>query len=113
MLVTKYLNESLTEMSNVKYTKVKVQTWLKKVDGSTMSGKYKAWIYGILERLMWMILKYEVLVTAAEAMERPSSGKQIKWQGAPKLFTLIGLYKSSKLQFPLSSFVECKVAKCA
>ena len=112
----KWFDESLTDRSSVKDIKVQVQAWLKKVDGSGLPGKYKVWIYqhGILPRLMWPILIYEVAATAAEAMERAVNGYLRRCMVVPPSFTSIGLYsKSSQLQLALSSVVEeFKVAKC-
>lgn len=61
----KWFKESLIDKNSIEYTKKRFQTWLKIIDGSGLSGKYKVWIYqhGIVPRLMWLLLIYEVATT--------------------------------------------------
>lgn len=60
-----WFKESLIDKNSIEYTKKRFQTWLKIIDGSGLSGKYKVWIYqhGIVPRLMWLLLIYEVATT--------------------------------------------------
>jgi hypothetical protein len=49
--------------------------WMTAVDKSKLPGKYKAWIYnnyehGVLPRVLWPFLIYEVTLTAVEELER-------------------------------------------
>lgn len=61
----KCFKESVIDKNSIEYTTKRFQTWLKIVDGSGLSGKYKVWIYqhGIVPRLMWILLIYEVATT--------------------------------------------------
>ena len=109
-------NESLRDKESIEDTKKNLLSWLRTVEGSGLPGKYKAWIYqpGILPRLTWFLLIYEIATTTVEAMERKVSGYLRKWLGVPSSFTSIGLYSNSiQLSFPVTSVVEeFKVAKC-
>lgn len=76
---------------------------------SGLPGKYKAWGYqhGILPRLLWPLLVYEVPLTTVEALERKINNFLRRWLSVPKSFCSIGLYSSgSKLQLPITSVVE-------
>ncbi|XP_033725208.1 uncharacterized protein LOC117315172 [Pecten maximus] len=112
----KWFDQSLSDNASVKNTLSQAKSWMKKVDGSGLPGKYKAWIYqqGVLPRLMWLLLIYEVPVTSVEGLERSVSSYLRRWIGVPSGFTSAGLYgRSSKLQLQISSVVEeFKVAKC-
>lgn len=81
-----------------------------------MPGKYKAWIYqhGMLPRLMWLLMLYEIPLTTVETLERMVNKSLRKWLGVPPGFSAIGLYsRTSQLQMPLSSVVEeFKIEKC-
>ena len=83
--------------------------WLKALERSGLPGKYKAWGYqhGILPRLLWPLLVYEVPLTTVEALERKINNFLRRWLSVPKAFCSIGLYSSgSKLQLPITSVVE-------
>ena len=78
----KWFNESPTNKESIEGIKKKLlSSWLRTVDGSGLLGKYKAWIYqhGILPRLMWLILIYEIATTTVEAMEFKVSGYLRRW----------------------------------
>ena len=71
----KWFNKSLTDKESIEGTK-KLLSWLRTVDGSGLPGKHKAWIYqhGILTKVMWLLLIYEITTTAIEAMDRKVAG---------------------------------------
>ncbi|VDI54010.1 Hypothetical predicted protein [Mytilus galloprovincialis] len=94
---------------NVEDTYKQLDDWLKAVDKSGLPGKYKAWIYqhGILPRLLWPLLVYDVPMTTVEGMERISNSYLRRWLGVPRSFSSVGLYSlGSKLQLPLKSITE-------
>lgn len=79
------------------------------MERSGLRGKYKIWGYqhGILPRLLWPLLVYEVPLTIVEALERKINNYLRRWLSVPKSFCSIGLYSSgSKLQLPITSVVE-------
>ncbi|XP_060084535.1 uncharacterized protein LOC132563801 [Ylistrum balloti] len=104
------------DKKNVRKVEEQVTEWLKRIDKSGLQGKYKAWLYqhGVLPRLSWNLMLYELPLTAVETLERCTIRKLRSWLGVPPSFTAVGLYsKTSQLQLPLSSIVEeFKVAKC-
>ena len=69
------VNESLTDKESIKDTKKNLLSWLKTVDGSGLPGKHKTWIYqhGILSRLIWFLLIYEITTTTVQS--KPWRGK--------------------------------------
>ena len=85
----KWFNESLIDKDSIEDTKKKLLSWLRTVDGSGLPGKHKAWIYqhGILPRLMWLLLIYDIATTTIEAMESKVSGYLRRWLGVPLSFT--------------------------
>jgi len=112
----KWYDETLSDKNNVESTQKRVEEWLRRIESSGLPGKYKVWIYqhGMLPRLMWLLMLYEIPLTKVEKIEKAVSKSLRKWLGVPPGFSAIGLYsKSSQLQMPLSSVVEeFKVEKC-
>lgn len=95
--------DSVNEMLN------QAEEWLKALERRGLPGKYKTWGYqhGILPRLLWPLLVYEVPLTTVEALERKINNFLRRWLSVPKSFCTIGLYSSgSKLQLPITSVVE-------
>ena len=68
---------------------------MKTVDKSGLPGKYKAWIYqhGILPRLLWPLLVYDVPMTTVEGMETTATSYLRRWLGVPRNFSSIGPYR--------------------
>ncbi|XP_061185889.1 uncharacterized protein LOC133193994 [Saccostrea echinata] len=105
----KFFNDTLTDRQNVKETCRQLNEWMKTLDKSGLPGKYKAWIYqhGILPRLLWPLLVYDVPLTIVEGMETIASRYLRRWLGVPRSFSSVGLYSSgTKLQLPLKSITE-------
>lgn len=105
----KIFDSSLKDTTALQHTKNDVMNWLTAVDKSGLPGKYKAWLYqhGILPRLLWPLLVYEVPTTTVEALERTSSQFLRRWLGLPRSLSNIALYShSTKLQLPISSLLE-------
>ncbi|XP_071153477.1 uncharacterized protein [Mytilus edulis] len=105
----KWFNNTLSDKLNVEDTYKQLDDWLKAVDKSGLPGKYKAWIYrhGILPRLLWPLLVYDVPMTTVEGMERISNIYLRRWLGVPCSFSSVGLYSlGNKLQLPLKSITE-------
>ncbi|KAJ7995782.1 hypothetical protein DPEC_G00248160 [Dallia pectoralis] len=85
------------------------EEWLNTLERSGLPGKYKVCGYqhGILPRLLWPLLVYEVPLTTVETLERRINSFLRRWLFVPKSFCSIGLYSSgSKLQLPITSVVE-------
>lgn len=74
----------------------------------TLPGKFKACMYqhGILPRIMWPFLVYEVPISTVEGFERRVS-RFLKWLGLPWSLSSIILYgKNNMLKLPISSLNE-------
>ena len=105
----KYFDDTLGDTRNVSDTTKQLDTWMTTIDKSALPGKYKAWIYqhGVLPRVLWPLLVYDVPMTTVEAMERLASGYLRRWLAVPRSFSSVGLYSSgTKLQLPLTSIAE-------
>ncbi len=111
----KWYEASLTDKSNASRTEKQADKWLRKTEGSGLPGKFKAWLFqhGLLPRLMWLLIIYEVPMTSVEGVERRVNENLCRWLRIPPSFTSIGLkIRSGQLQLLLSSVVkEFKVAK--
>ncbi len=84
-------------------------TWLTAIDKSGLPGKFKAWIYqhGVLPRILWPLLVYEVPITTVEVLEKSISKFLRRWLGLPWFLSSIALYgHSTKLQLPFSGLTE-------
>ncbi|XP_052245600.1 uncharacterized protein LOC127854577 [Dreissena polymorpha] len=105
----KWYDASLNDTNNVKRIKGQLNEGLKQIDRSWLPGKFKAWLFqhGLLPRLMWPLMLYELATSTVEGLERTISRHLRRWLGVPPSFTNIGLYgRSNQLQLPLSSLVE-------
>ena len=82
---------------------------MRNIDETGLPGKFKVWIYqhGLLPRLAWPLMLYEIATSTVERMERTINKHLRKWLGVPQSFTSVGLYsRTAKLQLPLTSIVE-------
>ncbi|XP_048863711.1 uncharacterized protein LOC125738598 [Brienomyrus brachyistius] len=100
---------SLRDTASVRITIKKLEAWLSTVDKSGLPGRFKAWLYqhGILPRILWPLLVYEVTMSTVETLERKISSFLRRWLGLPRSLTSAALYsRSNKLQLPFSSLEE-------
>ena len=105
----KIFDSSLKDSAAIKQTKCDLATWLTTIDKSGLPGKFKAWIYqhGVLPRILWPLLVYEVPITTVEALEKSISQFLRRWLGLPRSLSSIALYgHSTKLQLPFSGLTE-------
>ena len=82
---------------------------LAKIERSLLPGKYKLWCYqhGLLPRLSWPILMYDIPVSTVESIQKTVNRWLRKWLGVPQSFSEINLYSTTcKLQLPLKYVVE-------
>jgi hypothetical protein len=105
----KVFDSSLSDKKNVHEMEQQLDTWLRKTDRSGLPGKFKVWIYqhGILPRILWPLLVYDVTLTTVETMERKVNSFLRRWLGIPKSFSSLGLYSTTtKLQLPIKAITE-------
>ncbi|XP_052268662.1 uncharacterized protein LOC127870041 [Dreissena polymorpha] len=111
----KWYDASLKDTNNITRVKNQLQDGLKLIDQTGLPGKFEAWLYqhGLLPRLMWPLMLYEIATTTVEGFERVINRHLRRWLGVPPSFTSIGLYgRTKQLQLPMTSLVEeFKVAK--
>ncbi|KAK0148843.1 hypothetical protein N1851_010754 [Merluccius polli] len=99
---------SLKDTAAIHATNLELEAWLATVDKSGLP-KFKAWIYqhGILPRILWPLLIYEVPISTIEGFERRVSRFLRKWLGLPRSLSSIALYgQNNKLKLPISSLNE-------
>lgn len=112
----KIFNGTLRDTAALKATSRELGTWLVAVDKSGLPGKFKAWIYqhGILPRLIWPLLVYDIPLTTIDGLERKASGYLRRWLGLPLSLSSKALYgNKNKLQLPFSSLSEEFMVTCA
>ena len=105
----KWFTSALNDHQSIREVVATVEEWMKSIDKCGLPGRFKAWCYqhGVLPRVLWPILVYEVPVSTVESMERKISSYLRRWLGVPRSFCSIGLYSSgSKLQLPLKALTE-------
>ena len=105
----KIFNSSLRDTDALQQTKSNLTSWLTAIDKSGLPGKFKAWMYqhGVLPRLLWPLLIYEVPMSTVETLERTISQSLQRWLGLPRSLSSIALYgHSTKLQVPISGLSE-------
>ena len=84
---------------------------LKKTDKTGLSEMFKVWTYkhGVLPRLIWLLLIYEMVLSTAESIERIIN----RHQRRSLSFTALGMCSRSKYQCRLlSAVLDFKVTKC-
>lgn len=105
----KWYDETLCDRTDISRIEQQVSEGMRNIDKTGLPGKFKAWIYqhGLLPRIAWPLLLYEITATTVEKLERTINKHLRKWLGLPPIFTSIGLYsRTSKLQLPFTSLVE-------
>ena len=105
----KRYDESLGDSSAIADTFQQLKEWLKAIDQTSLQGRFKAWCFqfGVIPRLQWPFLLYEIPMSTIQNMEKACSKFLRKWMGVPPCFSTTNLYsKSSKLSLPLSSISE-------
>lgn len=107
--LAKVFNSSLRDSDTILQTKADLTAWLTAIDKSGLPGKFKAWIYqhGVLPRLLWPLLVYELSISTVEILEQNISRFLRRWLGLPQFPSSIALYgHSTKMQLPISSLSE-------
>ncbi|XP_019639899.1 PREDICTED: uncharacterized protein LOC109481744 [Branchiostoma belcheri] len=105
----KKFDASLGDRENCKDFKQQVVKGLQAIEDSDLPGKFKVWIYqyGLLPRIAWPMMMYEIPLSTVEEMERKVNSRLRKWLGVPPSFTSVGLYSTSaKLQLPITAMTE-------
>ena len=90
----KWFDGSLKDAASVKNMVVQVKDLMDKVDRSGLPGKFKTWCYqyGVLPRILWPLMIYEVPVSTVEDIERKISGYIRRWLGVPSSLSRANLY---------------------
>lgn len=72
---------SLKDTNSITVTSAELEGWMKAVDRSSLPGCFKAWVYqhGILPRILWPLLIYEVPKIVVEGFERKVSSHLCRW----------------------------------
>ena len=111
----KWYDVSLKDTNNISRTKNQLQDGLKMIYKTGLPGKFKAWFYqhGLLSRLLWPHILYEIATSTVEGFERMINRNLRRWLSVPSSFTSIGLYgRTNQLKLSMTSIVEeFKVAK--
>ncbi|KAK0143400.1 hypothetical protein N1851_018471 [Merluccius polli] len=105
----KWYRADLNDKESVKEMLIEAEIWMPSLEKSGLPGKYKAWGYqhGVLPRLLWPLLVYEVPATTVEGLERKMNTYLRRWLGVLRSFCSIGLYSTGiKLQLPVTSVVK-------
>ena len=105
----KWFDSTLRDTQNNKAVLDQVAEWMLKVEKSGLPGKYKAWCFqhGVLPRLLWPLLVYEIPLTTVETMEKKTTTYLRRWLGVPPCFSSAHFFgRSNKLRTPLSSITE-------
>ncbi len=90
----KVFNCRLNDRDSIKATSADLEGWLRTVDKSGLPGRFKAWVYqhGILPRILWPLLIYEVPMTVVESFEQKVSSYLHRWLDLLRSISNIGLY---------------------
>ena len=105
----KWYDEILKDSESVMRFRQQVKNGLTKIDKSLLLGKYKSCCYqhGLLPRLSWPMLMYEIRVTTVKCIQKTINRWLRRWLGVPHSFSKINLYSTTcKLQLPLKPVVE-------
>jgi len=89
------------------WTQIPSITEKRAVGNSGQPGKFKAWIcqHGMLPRILWPLLVYEVQISIVEGFDRRVSRFLWKWLELPQSLSNIALYGQNN-KLPISSLNE-------
>ena len=81
----KWYDVSLKDTNNISRTKNQLQDGLKMIYKTGLPGKFKAWFYqhGLLSRLLWPHMLYEIATSTVEGFERMNNRNLRRWLGVP------------------------------
>ena len=105
----KWFRCDLQDRESIDKVILQVNEWMTSIDRTGLPGKFKTWCYqfGILPRLAWPILMYDIPLTRMEQLERLLNRYIRKWLGVPRSFSSVGIYsKCSKLKLPITAVTE-------
>ncbi|XP_069134387.1 uncharacterized protein [Argopecten irradians] len=105
----KWYDDSLNDSNNNSKVEQLVCEGLRNIDKTGLPENFKVWIFqqGLLRRLSWPLMLYEISVSTVDGLERIISKHLRRWLGVPQCFSSTGPYsRTSKLQLPLTSLVE-------
>lgn len=86
-----------------------VEDGLKKIEKTRLPGRLKVWCsqVGLIPKVLWPLLVYEVALTRVESIERKFSVCWRRWLKVPRMITDIAFHcRSGSLQLPTRSIVE-------
>ena len=71
------------------------------IDKTGLPGKFKAWIFqhGLLPRLIWPQMLYDIALTTVEGMERKINHYLRQWMGVPQSFSSVGFYSKTSFVY--------------
>ncbi len=99
----------LNDVGRVEEVRNKLLRGLKRIDGCGLPGKLKVWClkFGLMPRVLWPLMMYDIAIGHVERMEVVVSGFVRRWLGVPHCLTNIAFYgQGGKLQFPLTSLTD-------
>ena len=105
----KWYDDTLKDVNNSRRLERDTTEKLVNIDKTGLPGKFKAWIFqhGLLPRIIWPLMLYDIALTTVEGMERKINHYLRQWMGVPQSFSSVGFYsKTTKLRLPLTSVVE-------
>ena len=67
----KWFDSTLKDTGNIERVKSQLREGLSLIDKSGLPGKFKCWLYqhGLLPRLLWPVMLYEITTSSVEALE--------------------------------------------
>ena len=89
----KWFRACLNDREAVRDMVLQTVMWMKATDKSGLPGRFKTWCfqYGVLPRILWPLLIYEVPMSTVEELERKITTFLRQWLGVPRSFSNIGL----------------------
>ena len=105
----KWFHQSLRDIPIIKEVQTELRRWFHVSDQCKLLGHFKVWRFqcGIIPRVQWTFLLYDISITTVKNMERQCRKFPRKWLGVPTSFCAVKLYSTSaKLRLPVSSIIE-------
>ncbi len=103
-----WYSASLTNLDQSNLLRAETINGLGRIDKTLLPGKLKLWClqFGLMLRLMWPLMLYEITITKVEKLERQISSYIDKCLRIPCCLSNIGLYVNNALQLHVSSLTE-------
>ena len=89
----KWYRSSLNDQENIKNFIAQLEDFLNRIQDTHLPGKFKVRMlhHGLIPKLRWPMMLYDMAISTVERMERQVSGRIKKWLPIPRSLSAVAL----------------------